>query len=154
MNIFNTTIKVLSVKTIILVTLMLLTQFGQAQGNNPNTVILGTWTVDRAASLAGISAEDNAMLNESPELRTNIQQGLYNRTFSFNQDGTFGQVDGHGNQMNGAWELQGQTLTIRSSSGKVWIQQIVQLNQNLLALQQAPKGEALPIVPILYLTKN
>lgn len=154
MNIFNTTIKVLSAKTMILVTLMLFTQLNHAQGNNPATVILGTWTVDRAASLAGISAEDNAMLNNTPELRANIQQGLYNRTFSFEQNGSFGQIDGYGNQMNGIWQLQGQTLTITSPSGKVWIQQIVQLDQNTLALQQAPKGEALPIVPILYLTKN
>ena len=93
------------------------------------------------------------MLNGSPELRTSIQQGLYNRTLTFNPDGSFVQNDGFGNQITGTWGIQGQTLTISNPVGGQWVQQISQLTANTLALRQAPKGDAQPIVPVLYLTK-
>lgn len=154
MKIFNTTIKVLSAKTMILLTLMLCSQLNHAQGNNPSMVILGTWKVDVAACLASVTADGKEQMDASQDLNLKIQQGLSNRFMTFNQDGTFGQIDGFGNQVTGIWQLQGNTLTITSSSGKVWTQRIVQLTSNTLSLQQSPKGEAQPIIPILFLTKN
>jgi hypothetical protein len=154
MKIFNTTIKVLSAKTMILLTLMLFTQLNHAQGNSPSVAILGTWKVDVAACMASVSADDKELMSTSQDMNQKVQQSLSNRFMTFNQDGTFGQIDGFGNQVNGIWQLQGNTLTITSSSGKVWTQRIVQLTSNTLGLQQAPKGEAQPIIPALFLTKS
>lgn len=151
MNKHITVTKGVSVKMMLLLTLVFFIRIGHAQ---QTSALVGSWTVNREASMAGISTEDRAVLDSSPELMAGILQGLTNRQLVFNQDGSFYQVDGMGNQVSGIWNLQGQTLTISNPAGGQWVQQVLQLSTNQLALQQTAKGEALPIVPILYLTKN
>ncbi|WP_421807406.1 lipocalin family protein [Flagellimonas sp.] len=156
MNILNTTIKVLSTKTMILLILMLFTQLDnvRAQGNYSSSTIVGTWSVDVGACMASIGPEDKELMSTSPDLSQKVQQSLFNRSMTFNPDGTFGQMDGFGNQMTGIWQIQGNTLTITSSNNKVWVQQIVQQTPIRITLKQFAKGEAQPVIPVLFLIKS
>jgi hypothetical protein len=104
--------------------------------------------------MASIGPEDKELMTTSPDLSQKVQQSLFNRSMTFNPDGTFGQMDGFGNQMTGIWQIQGNTLTITSSNNKVWVQQIVQQTPIRITLKQFAKGEAQPLIPVLFLTKS
>ncbi len=147
-------IKVLPLKRTMTTIILLLCTYSQAQAERTTEVsLVGSWIMDQSTSLAGMSTEDKQLVDASPEFRSQLYQKQSNRILTFEPNGYFSQSYGAGNKMEGKWQLQGQTLTISSVSGNLWVQQVLQLSPTHLTLQQLAKGEAQPMLPILYFTK-
>jgi hypothetical protein len=140
---------------IILTVLLLICTKVQAQASAPSEVsLIGSWVMDATSSLSGMTSEDRQLLDASPQLSSQILTEQINRKLTFDPNGNFSQMDGTGNKMEGNWRLQEQTLTITSINGNLWVSQVLQVSQTQLALQQSEKGEALPLLPVLYFIRT
>ncbi|WP_228235549.1 hypothetical protein [Allomuricauda sp. M10] len=155
MNIFSKTIKIQPVLLTVLATMLFFTVNSRAQGaSSPETLLIGSWIFAQAPSFSSMDQEDRELMESSPQLKASVQTSYLNRILTFSSNGLFSQTDRSGKTLEGTWSLQGQTLNIQSASGSIWTLLVVSLGPDQLVVQQSAKGEARPILPVIYFTKN
>lgn len=128
-------------------------QNSSAQEFNPKDLI-GSWTFKEGPSFARISPEQKMILDEKPQMRDEIFANYSNRVMAFAADGSFSQINGKGQRMDGTWQLNGSALIIVDRAGNQWIQDLIRLDRNQLILDQRTTDKGEPIIPQLHFFKS
>ncbi|WP_127019796.1 hypothetical protein [Flagellimonas beolgyonensis] len=151
MKIFNTTIKVLSTKTMILLTLFLYIHTINAQDNN---YIYGTWTFSDGPSFSRMSLDIKQHTDTIPGLKAEILSAYTGRRMTFSPNGDFEQSMASGERLFGKWAIIGNVLELYDPQGNSYSLLIGEIKSNRLVLIPPTSNDARPILPELYFTKN
>lgn len=127
-----------------------------AQQVSINEMVVGTWTFVDAASIAKMPIDIQQELQSSPNLQNHIASFYTGRQMNFYADGTYSLIFPNGLNINGQWNISGNTLTTQNNDGSSATQQIVFLDTDhfYLISQQFSNSDARVLFPELHFIKN
>lgn len=127
-----------------------------AQGQNQNDAIVGTWTFAQSESINKMEPEVQQSLSTDSGLQNHVATYYQGRSMTFDANGSFSISFSNGISYSGTWNLSSGILTTATNDGSSGTQQIIFVDENHLYLksEEFQNPEAQLLFPELHFTKN
>ncbi|WP_127019803.1 hypothetical protein [Flagellimonas beolgyonensis] len=116
--------------------------------------INGNWRLDYEKSYAEVVPEIKMQMDTIPEFKAKVREMFVGRQFEINDAGVYKHKLSNGQVLQGSWQLNGPIMVLKDAMGNTDKQRILLLTESTLVIEPILSGDAKPLIPRYYFTKN